>query len=221
MTIIFDNDGTLRSLSWEGLFAAYQAIITALGRQQCEFFENLKEFKAWFSWDWRVNVKRIGNGNSKKEFLEEVNSLFHQIYDPYIKHFPWTKVILDQLVLKHKLALLTTSNVSSAIGLLEKYELRKFFAQVVGNEQVKNIKPDPEGIFLILDQLDIKADGSTIIVGDTALDILAGKAAGIKTGLVLWREAKDETEISSLLSLSPDYVFEKPEDLLKLSSLRK
>jgi len=77
---------------------------------------------------------------------------------------------------------------------------------------VKKLKPDPEGVQLIMRKFPDVSEDEFIMVGDMTVDIQAGKNAGIKTGAVSWGFGKKE----ELLSLNPDIFFDTPEDLLKI-----
>lgn len=83
-----------------------------------------------------------------------------------------------------KLGIVTSRRFSELLLLtLRRYELDKIFRAIICLGDVSNPKPDPEGIFLAMDILGVSADrrDNIFIVGDTALDIQAGRSAGIKT----------------------------------------
>jgi pyrophosphatase PpaX len=70
----------------------------------------------------------------------------------------------------------------------------------VTGTDVTNHKPDPEGIFLALNNLGIRSK-NVIMIGDTAPDIEAGKNAGVKTiGVTYGFYGRKVTECN------PDYV---------------
>jgi len=76
------------------------------------------------------------------------------------------------------------------INTLRKYGLDKILSVIVCDEDVRNPKPDPEGILLALERLGIRESeldrDNTYIVGDNPIDIEAGKRASIKTIGVLY-----------------------------------
>ena len=65
---------------------------------------------------------------------------------------------------------------------------------------------------MILEKLN-GTPGDTLIVGDTEADILAGQAAGIKTGAV---KLGGITPWETLMDLKPDYAFHEPDELFSL-----
>jgi len=85
------------------------------------------------------------------------------------------------------------------------------FAAVIGPEDVVHAKPHPEMILRILKRLN--ADPRrTLMVGDTELDLRAGRTAGIRTCAALYGYGTR----SSLMAPKPDFVIEEPRDLLTI-----
>jgi len=205
--IIFDCDGVLRSASWEGLYKAYLAIIGAYGKKYTDYFADIESFKLWWDPDWHRNNEKLG---VPPWGTKETNVIFHEIYDSHIHLFDWVPEILCELYRKHLLTLLTGSAESSVRKFLN--GANKYFEYVIGCEHVKNLKPDPEGIHLIMRKFPDISEDEFIMVGDMMVDIQAGKSAGIKTGVVSWGLGKKE----ELLSLNPDKFFNTPQDLLKI-----
>ncbi len=207
MIIIFDCDGVLRSASWIGLYRAYIKIIEAYGKKHTDYFCDLESFKLWWHPDWHRNNEKLGIPLYK---TNKINTIFHDIYDPHIHLFKWAPEILYKLYRKHLLTLLTGSAESSVRKFLD--GANKYFECVIGCERVKKLKPDPEGIHLMMGKFPEVSEDEFIMIGDMDVDIQAGKSAGIKTGAVSWGLGKKE----KLLSLNPDMFFDTPEDLLKI-----
>ena len=207
MLIIFDFDGPLRSVSWDGLFAAYRAIIHYKRGNPEQFFTNVEEFKKWYQVDFRKNLDEIWR--IKKEDYPVINKIFHSHYDRRIKLFPWVPDLLSNLSRRHELAVLSSSASGSVKNSLGK--LDRFFTVIVGSDDVANIKPDPEGIELILERTEWERS-CALIIGDTGADVEAGKRAGIKTGIVGWGLCG----WNDLIALDPDYKFKNPGNLFLL-----
>lgn len=210
MLIIFDFDGVLRTISWKGLYRSHCEICKYRGKNHKDFFGNFKEFKKWFNPDIAKNYERIGCAEGVVVDRNRQREIFHECYDSYISLFSWVPDILDKLSNKHDLTLLSSSpsaSVKESLG-----DFKNFFIEIIGGEQVKKMKPDPEGVYLILNKFDCDA-GDAVIIGDTEADIMAGRNAGIKTAAVVWGGIRDEQFLSLL---NPDYIFRKPEDMLGL-----
>lgn len=86
-----------------------------------------------------------------------------------------------------------------------------FCELAVTGDDVEQPKPHPEGIFKALDILGIdRADA--VFVGDSNADILAGKAAGLRTYAVRWLSAFQ----SQTYDVEPDGVFSSVAELVEL-----
>lgn len=77
-----------------------------------------------------------------------------------------------------RLALVTSS--SGPLPFLDRWGIRRCFSAIVGRDDVRRIKPDPEAVLLALDRLGLPA-AEVVNVGDTPLDVRAGLGAGVRT----------------------------------------
>ncbi|GGW80307.1 HAD-IA family hydrolase [Streptomyces galilaeus] len=83
----------------------------------------------------------------------------------------------------------------AATGLLDLVDA------VCGSDEVAHGKPAPDIVLLALEKIGAAAEGA-VMVGDSALDLRAGRAAGTRTAAGLWGQG-DRTE---LLAHQPDLV---------------
>lgn len=204
MLIIFDCDGVLRSFSWEGTYAAYVAIAEHFNLKISDFWPDVDSFRKKFDNNWHSNLAIMGI--TDKKHYPIINDIFHSIYDPLIYKFPWVDEMAKQLSQKHSLAVFTSSISKSAYDSLE--ESSRYFSHIIGSSDVENIKPDPEGVNLIIEKLG--ADKKEVImIGDSSVDILAGKKAGITTAGVAWGMMEEK----ELEKFKPDIMFHDPEEL--------
>lgn len=79
-----------------------------------------------------------------------------------------------------KIALVTNKPEAITKKILENLVIKQYFDITIGPESVKKMKPDPEGINLVLHTLSQSAERA-IMVGDSDVDIEAGRRAGIYT----------------------------------------
>jgi len=68
---------------------------------------------------------------------------------------------------------------ASLISLLEYYNMRQFFTEIVTNDYQFKRKPNPESYHYLLEKYKLLIE-SSIAIGDRPLDILAAQASGIK-----------------------------------------
>jgi len=78
------------------------------------------------------------------------------------------------------LGVVTTKTGKYSIELLEHFGLMHYFSTLVGSEDVTKHKPNPEPIYLALKRLNVKKSNTIYMIGDTCMDMLAAKNAGIK-----------------------------------------
>ena len=87
--------------------------------------------------------------------------------------------------LKHfrgkKMAVVTNKPVRISGRILHGLGLADYFAVLIGGDSLRKKKPDPEPLFSALKTLGVKVTKRAVMVGDSANDILAGRAAGIGT----------------------------------------
>jgi len=112
--------------------------------------------------------------------------------------FPGIEDLIKGLNKKgYKLAILSNNKKSYVIEALEKRQLTKYFDEILGFNEVEKTKPDPEGLIKIMQKFNVKPE-QCIFIGDMVTDILAGRAAKIKTiavssGLVAKEKLINET----------------------------
>jgi AHBA synthesis associated protein len=85
--------------------------------------------------------------------------------------------------------------VLAAVGLLDRLDA------VVGSDEVADGKPAPDIVLLALDRLGA-APAQAIMVGDSPLDMLAGRSAGTRIAAALWGQGSER----ELLECAPDLV---------------
>jgi phosphoglycolate phosphatase len=85
------------------------------------------------------------------------------------------------------------------------------FSIILGREDAKGFKPDPDQVILALDILGV-SPGETVVVGDHPYDILSGKKAGAFAVGIL----TGEPSIEDLKNAGADLVLKDLNDLLEL-----
>jgi pyrophosphatase PpaX len=97
---------------------------------------------------------------------------------------------------------------AGAIVELEKANILHLFEVIIGFEDVRQTKPDPEGINLALVKLQSRPE-KTLFVGDSLSDMLAAKNAGCRSCHAQWG-------IANLEDLGADYILKAPQHLLDI-----
>jgi len=100
--------------------------------------------------------------------------------------YPGVREALDRL---HRagapLAVLTNKPVRFSLNLLEGLGLDMHFFRVYGGNSLAEKKPSPQGIELLMDEAHAER-ARTIMVGDSAVDVLTARNAGVRACGVAW-----------------------------------
>jgi HAD superfamily hydrolase (TIGR01509 family) len=88
---------------------------------------------------------------------------------------------------------------------------------VVTDDDVSAPKPAPEGLLAAAGALGVDV-ADVVYVGDSVVDLGAGRAAGMRTAAVLWPktgEGEAERFVNTTRDLAPDWVFARPDELTR------
>lgn len=116
---------------------------------------------------------------------------------------------------KVRMAVVTSKIRITALRTLEALGLARFFSMVVSEEDSPAPKPDPAPLLLAAQRIDAHP-GETLMVGDGAVDILAGRRAGMVTGGAGW----GALDLAALREAEPTHLLAYPAELLGLFEAR-
>jgi phosphoglycolate phosphatase len=108
------------------------------------------------------------------------------------------------------MAVLSNKPVNPSRDILHAMGLGEFFVRIYGGNSFTTKKPDPLGARTILRETGVAAD-EALMIGDSAVDILTGRNAGLRTCGVTYGFAPH-----SLEDVPPDVLIEKPRELGEL-----
>jgi phosphoglycolate phosphatase len=124
--------------------------------------------------------------------------------------YPGIHDVLDDLGDVTKV-ILTNKGSQFLDAILTGLDLTRYFSAAFGREAFAETKPSPLPVDAILERFGGSRDRS-IIIGDTAIDILAGKTAGVATcGVLYGYGTPDELRLAT-----PDALVSLPGDLLRI-----
>jgi len=92
--------------------------------------------------------------------------------------------MLQALQPYYPMSIVSARGRQNTLAFLEAYNLTRFFACVATAQTCKHTKPYPDPILWAAEQMELPPD-SCLMIGDTAVDVRAGKAAGAQTVGVL------------------------------------
>jgi phosphoglycolate phosphatase len=103
-----------------------------------------------------------------------------------------------------KLGLVTNTSKEAVAIVFQIHGLESFFDVTVTRENVRKLKPDPEGILFAAKKLDV---ARFFMVGDLILDLLAAKGAG-GVAIIIKRTAEKSNFNNALKSLTEEILSE-------------
>ena len=160
-------------------------------------------------------VRTEGQARGEEEVEEAVrhyNEHYAAHHDDYVRAFPHVdETIADLRRRGVRLGVVTTKMRRGTEMGLRSCGLIDAFEVIVTANDVARVKPDPEPVLKAVEELGAVPE-ETLMVGDSAGDILSAAAAGVRSAAVAWSlKPKEE-----LMALRPDYWVE---DIRELSAL--
>ena len=111
---------------------------------------------------------------------------------------------------RRQMAVLSNKPVNPSRDIVQALGLGEFFVRIYGGNSFTTKKPDPLGVQTILHETGIAAD-EALIIGDSSIDVLTGRNAGMWTCGVTYGFAP-----LSLDEVPPDVLIETPRELGEL-----
>jgi len=210
--VLFDFDGTLAPSmplwvkSYRMALGQYRIVLTDEEILQRCFFR-----------DWNEIVTEFGLG-SATEFAARVDESL-RIAFLEAELFPLARRLVEHCR-RHGLqtALVTSSPRAIVDGVLTRLDLHALFDFSICGDEVTNYKPNPEPVTTTLNALKRSAR-EAIMIGDSHVDILAGKAAGTRTALYMPSDHHRFHKADKLRATEPDHIFEDHAELPALLGL--
>lgn len=175
--IIFDFDYTLGD-STEGIVRSTHHALEKLGEEKKTREEIRKTIGLSLHETYKVLSGKDDDEKAelfKKYFIEEADRVMVDSTELYEYSFE----ILEKLKKEgYKIAIVTTKLNSRIKSILKKFSASHLIDEIVGVENVKNVKPDPEGLFLACEKLKVKPK-DVIYIGDSYVDAKAAQNAKI------------------------------------------
>lgn len=97
---------------------------------------------------------------------------------------PGVKEMLDTLADHYPMAVVSARDAESTLHFLEHFGLLSYFDAVVTSQTCPHTKPYPDPVIYAAKQLGLTPD-TCLMIGDTIVDVHAGKEAGAQTAAVL------------------------------------
>ncbi len=206
--MIFDLDGTLVD-SRKDIVLSVNATLEHLGLKK----KNEDLISSYIGWG---SVKLLADALETKDekLISRAVDFYWQYYREHsLDHtelFPEALQILEHFDNKIKV-IVSNKTREFVVHQIRALGIEGFFEKVVGGDDIKCAKPSPCPVKDILREYGVRED-KAIMIGDMALDIKTGKAAGIHTCAVTFGIG-DKKE---LLQAKPDFVISRLSQLKEI-----
>jgi phosphoglycolate phosphatase len=210
--VIFDLDGTLIDSRLD-LIHSVNAMLRNFGRAELP-----GEVVASYVGDGAPMLVRRALGDPDDEdFFRQGLEFFLAYYREhkldYTQVYPGIPEALEQIRAngaRRKMAVLSNKPVNPSRAIVDALGLADFFVKVYGGNSFDTKKPDPFGVKTLLQETGT-APANAMIVGDSSIDVLTGRNAGITTCGVTYGFAPH-----TLCEAPPDVLIETPQELREL-----
>jgi phosphoglycolate phosphatase len=212
--VIFDLDGTLIDSRLD-LINSVNAML-----RHFEHPELPGEVVASYVGDGAPMLVRRALGDPDDEaFFKQALEFFLEYYREHkLDHTVVYEGILEALKqiqgngYQRKMAVLSNKPVNPSRAIVEALGLAQFFVRVYGGNSFATKKPDPLGVETLLRETGTMRENA-MIVGDSSVDVLTGRNAGIATCGVTYGFAPH-----TLCEAPPDVTVATPKELAQMFS---
>lgn len=211
--VIWDLDGTLLN-TLDDLAASTNAALEANGLP----LRTTDEVRSF-----------VGNGVSKliaRAIPEkgEAHPKFNQVLESFVSHYgahsrdntrPYSGVIevLDALAAQDVKLAIVSNKIDFAVKALSRDYFGERMVSAVGDDPSRNKKPAPDSVLEAMRQMGVSAE-ETVYVGDSDVDVITARNAGIPCIAVTWGFRSEE----SLIEAGAQHVAHAPGDILHIVS---
>ena len=202
--IMLDFDGTIAD-SLPAAVASVQAMLHELGYPE----KSAAEIGRHIGFGERALVEGA-IGSRDEQLVARAQAVYYKHNLENIKAvglFPHVREFLETY--KNKLLAVISNKRDEFIELiLDKQQIRNYFAEIKGGDSAPCLKPDPCTINELLKKHRVAA-GRALYIGDMTIDVETGKSAGVRTCAVTY----GFHDAVALKQAGPDFLID---DLLEL-----
>lgn len=209
--VIWDLDGTLLN-TLDDLAASTNAALEANGLP-ARTTDEVRSF--------------VGNGIHKlieraMPEMGEKHPRFQAVLDSFVSHYgahskdhtaPYAGIVdvLDALAAKGVKLAIVSNKIDFAVKALSRDYFGSRMLSSVGDDPSRLKKPAPDSVLEAMRQMGVSAEES-VYVGDSDVDVITARNAGIPCIAVTWGFRSEE----SLIEAGAVHVARRPEDILKI-----
>lgn len=195
--IVFDVDGVLVDVRESFQKTTLETVEFFTGKQVTRTELHRWKNKSGYNDDWKLSTAWVRSLGGRAEY-EEVKSKFVELYwgrngDGNVRNERWLLPLagLRRLARRSELALFTGRTGEELEYTLARCDCRDLFRRIVTVGDVRLPKPDPDGLFKILEGRD---PAQALYLGDNIDDALAARTARVPFVGVLPRQGEERRQ---------------------------
>ncbi len=211
-TVIFDFDGTIMDTN-DVIIGSWQEVYRTLRGKEGDLDYILSTFGEPLETSMENSFPEVPVDVSVKIYRD----WHHEKFLDMIKLFPGVEEMIKEVKARGFKTGIATSRLRKSLYMgLNKYDLVKYFDAIVPVEDIEAAKPAPDMIYKVLGMLGSQPEAA-IMVGDSRLDILCARNAGVPSVLVGWSATlAGKTKEDFAPGEAPDYIIQTPEELFDI-----
>ena len=201
--LLFDFDGVLV----DSIDVYEKTVTDCLKKIGQPLTRGREEFLELFEGNFYESLKQKGVNMNK--FTAASVDILSKVNYTDMKPFDAIRPVLRELAKNHPLIVISSNDSPTIKEALRLYHFNGIFDDILGSDFMLSKK---DKILHVIRKYSVTLQ-DIYYIGDTTGDIKEGKQAGVQTVGVTWGWHSKELMVAS----QPDYLFDKPEDLLKLN----
>ncbi len=172
--ILFDLDGTLID-STKAILESFDVAFKTFDLKT----PDEREIKKLIGLPLDIMFEKLGIDREKVwDFVDVYKKNYRIISTQKTKLLPNAKEAVIEASKFSRLGIVTTKTARYSKELMEHFGLMDYFEVLIGRENVDNPKPHPEPILRAIHKMNANKE-ATFMVGDTCLDMVSAKEAGV------------------------------------------
>ena len=172
--ILFDLDGTLID-STEAILESFDVAFRNFNKPT----PDKEKIKKLIGLPLDIMFAHLGVETDKVwDFVDVYKKHYRKISTKKTKLLPYAKEAIKKASEFARLGIVTTKTARYSKELMEHFGLMDYFEVLIGREDVENPKPHPEPILRAIHKMNANKK-ATFMVGDTCLDMVSSKEAGV------------------------------------------
>jgi len=172
--ILFDLDGTIID-STEAILDGFRFTFEKFNK----IYPGDDEVKKLIGLPLDIMFSKLGIDKNIDEFVNIYKNRYKVISKDKTKLLPNSKEAIIEASKFARLGIVTTKTALYSKELLKHFGLMDYFEVLIGREDVENPKPHPEPILKAIHLMNANKE-ATWMIGDTCLDMVSAKEAGVK-----------------------------------------